>query len=179
MSHYTGAVPDTRRKADWRDRGVCRTEDPEIFFASNDEAKAYCARCPVTDACLQFALTNSIQDGVFGGLDEDERKNLRRRTGRGTQQPRGPKQPHPTSLRELFNRHTSPADGGHLLWTGCKTPDFRKRQYTPNQIAFIVDRGYEPNGAIRRLCGVRGCVQPLHLADTAERHQRAAVKAAA
>lgn len=175
------AAPPTpsRRGPDWRDQGVCRTEDPEIFFASNDEAKAYCARCPVTADCLQFALDNRITDGVFGGLDEDERRTLNRRTHRNTQTPRGPKQPHPTSLRELFDRHTSPAPGGHLMWAGCKTPDFRKRQYTPNQIAFILDRGYEPNGSVQRLCDVKGCVQPLHLADTQERHQRAAATKAA
>lgn len=175
------AAPSTpsRRGPDWRDQSACRDQDPELFFTGTDEAKTLCARCPVTSQCLDLALNTRSTDGVFGGLDEDERKNLRRRTGRGTHQPRGPKQPHPTSLQELLNRYTSPADGGHLLWTGGKTPDFRKRQYTPNQIAFIVDRGYEPNGVVQRLCDVRGCVQPLHLADTAERHQRAAATKAA
>lgn len=174
------AAPPTtsRREPDWRDQSACRGKDTELFFASTDTAKKYCARCPVTDACLQFALDNRIRDGVFGGLDEDERKNLRRRTNRDTHQPRGPKQPNPTSLRELFDRHATPHPGGHLTWTGCKTPDFRRRQYTPNQIAFILDRGYEPNGSVHRMCDVKGCVQPLHLADTQERHQRAAAKAA-
>lgn len=170
------AAPPTtsRREPDWRDQSACRDQDPELFFASTDEAKTLCARCPVTSQCLDLALATRSTDGVFGGLDEDERRNLNRRAHRNTQPPRGPKQPHPGSLRELLTRHTNPQDGGHLLWTGAKCPDFRARQYTPNQIAFIVDRGYEPNGVIKRLCDVRGCVQPLHLADTAERHQRAA-----
>ena len=170
------AAPPTpsRRGPDWRDASACRDQDHELFFTGTDEAKTLCARCPVTSQCLDLALNTRSTDGVFGGLDEDERKNLNRRARRNTQAPRGSKQPHPTSLQELFDRHTSPATGGHLMWAGCKTPDFRKRQYTPNQIAFILDRGYEPNGSVLRTCDVRGCVQALHLADTAERHQRAA-----
>lgn len=174
------AAPPTSslRGPDWRDRSACRDIDPELFFASPELAKSHCARCPVTAECLQFAVDNSIGDGVFGGYDETERRQLRRRTSRDTRNPRGPKQSNPTSLRELFNRYTSPADGGHLMWTGGKTPDFGRRQYTPNQVAFIVDRGHEPDGTVHRTCDVRGCVQPLHLADTQERRQQAAQKAA-
>lgn len=192
MSNYTGATPEAPRKTDWRDAAACRDTDPEIFFASDltasgkrhvELAKATCARCPSQTACLQQALDQNISDGIYGGLNEYERWRLRRREVRNARRevrnPRGAKKPPPATLRELFDQHTSPTTGGHLMWTGAKTPEFRKRQLTPNQIAFILDRGYEPNGTVHRLCDVRGCVQALHLADTQERRQRAAAKAAA
>lgn len=185
MSNYTGATPDTAgRRTDWLATAPCK-DDPEAMFPGTldheiENAKAYCRRCPAVDRCLQWALETRQDHGVWGGLTEDERRNLNRRTARGTHKPRGPKLPHPTSLRELFDRHTQPQEDEHLLWSGAKCPDFRTRQYTPNQIAFILDRGYEPNGTVHRLCVVKGCVQARHLADTQERRQRAAaVKAAA
>ncbi|MDX2841464.1 WhiB family transcriptional regulator [Streptomyces ipomoeae] len=164
MSHYTGAVPDTRRTTDWRDVGAC-------LGAAQ---------------CLAWALDTRQDAGIYGGHTEDERWNLlreqakgARRTRRATRNPRGPLQPPPGSLRELLDRHTSSQPGGHLLWTGGKCPEFQQRQFTPNQLAFLVDRGHEPDGVVHRLCEVRGCVQPLHLADTQERRQlTAAVRGA-
>lgn len=189
MSNYTGAAPEAPRKTTWRDLGACLDQDPDLFAPEGTtgkwadiitNAKAVCARCPVADACLAWALETRQDHGIYGGLTEDERRNHHRRAARDSAKPRGPKLPHPTSLRELFDRHTHPQEGGHLLWTGAKCPDFRARQYTPNQIAFILDRGYEPNGTVQRLCDVRGCVQARHLADTQERRrQRAAATKAA
>lgn len=181
----------SRREPDWRDQSACRTEDPNLFHPVGTtggwvqviaDAKAICNQCPVIEQCLQWALDTRQEFGILGGLTEDERWNLRRRQVRGARRtvrnPRGPQQPAPASLRELLDRHTSPTTGGHLMWTGAKTPEYRKQQLTPNQLAFLVDRGYEPDGSVHRLCDVRGCVQPLHLADTQERRQRAALKAA-
>lgn len=182
------APPTSRREPDWRDQSACRREDPDLFAPDGttgkwveviEQAKAICNRCPVREICLNWALDTRQHSGIWGGLTEDERWNLRRRSNRNTAKPRGLQLPHPASLRELLDRHTQPQPGGHLLWTGAKCPDFRGRQYTPNQIAFILDRGYEPNGSVQRSCDVRGCVQALHLADTAERHQRAAATKAA
>jgi hypothetical protein len=188
------AAPPTtsRRGPDWRDASACRREDPDLFAPDGStgkwveviaQAKAICGRCPVIDTCLNWALDTRQESGIWGGLTEDERWNLRRREARQatrrTPNPRGPKQPPPESLRELFERHASPTTGGHVMWVGAKTPEFRQRQLTPNQLAYLVDRGHEWDGAIHRLCDVRGCVQPLHLADTQERHQRAAATKAA
>ncbi len=39
-------------------------------------AKEICATCPVTAACLSFADEAGIDEGVWGGLTEDERKGL-------------------------------------------------------------------------------------------------------
>jgi len=79
---------------DWADHAACLSEEPELFFPIGnsgpaltqiEEAKAVCNRCPVIDACLGFALENGMTAGVWGGLTEDERRALRRRTVRPAQ----------------------------------------------------------------------------------------------
>ena len=73
---------------DWRHEAACRDEDPELFFPLGtpgpaelqiQEAKAVCGRCTVTDDCLAWAFESGQDAGVWGGLDEDERRALKRR----------------------------------------------------------------------------------------------------
>jgi WhiB family redox-sensing transcriptional regulator len=70
----------------WRHKAACRAEDPELFFPAGtsgpaieqmNEAKAVCRRCPVSSACLNYALTTGQNDGVWGGMTEAERRALR------------------------------------------------------------------------------------------------------
>jgi WhiB family transcriptional regulator, redox-sensing transcriptional regulator len=42
-----------------------------------ERAKAVCAGCPVCGQCLDYALDTN-QDGIWGGMTEDERRSLRR-----------------------------------------------------------------------------------------------------
>ncbi|HTJ74847.1 MAG TPA: WhiB family transcriptional regulator [Acidimicrobiales bacterium] len=79
-------MPETLTTYDpneWRQDAACRDMDTAIFFPETEEAaaaaKAVCATCPVREACLQFALVTRQDDGVWGGLDENERRRLRRR----------------------------------------------------------------------------------------------------
>ncbi|MFE7675811.1 WhiB family transcriptional regulator [Streptomyces albidoflavus] len=76
---------------DWRYSAVCREEDPELFFPIGntgpallqvEEAKAVCRRCPVMEQCRQWALEVGQDDGVWGGLSEDERRAMKRRAAR-------------------------------------------------------------------------------------------------
>lgn len=76
---------------DWRDRAECLGEDPELFFPIGntgpailqiEDAKAVCLRCTVVDTCLKWALESGQDAGVWGGLSEDERRALKRRTAR-------------------------------------------------------------------------------------------------
>ncbi|HLS48491.1 MAG TPA: WhiB family transcriptional regulator [Actinomycetaceae bacterium] len=76
---------------DWRHDAACLTEDPELFFpigntgpalAQIEQAKAVCQRCPVVETCLKWAMSNNQDAGVWGGLSEDERRALKRRTAR-------------------------------------------------------------------------------------------------
>jgi WhiB family redox-sensing transcriptional regulator len=73
---------------DWRESAACRDADPELFFPVSEigpgarqvaEAKAVCARCPVRDRCLDYAVDAGLDHGVFGGLTERERRALVRR----------------------------------------------------------------------------------------------------
>jgi WhiB family redox-sensing transcriptional regulator len=72
--------------ADWRSRGACLAEDPELFFPlsalgpGHDQiaaAKAVCAHCAVRAECLGFALSTGQEHGVWGGTSEEERRALR------------------------------------------------------------------------------------------------------
>ncbi|GHH55539.1 WhiB family transcriptional regulator [Streptomyces candidus] len=75
----------------WRAASACKDEDPELFFPIGntgpallqiEEAKAVCRACPVLERCLQWALESGQEHGVWGGLDEDDRHRMRRRTAR-------------------------------------------------------------------------------------------------
>ncbi|MFB6726784.1 WhiB family transcriptional regulator [Kribbella sp. NPDC056345] len=82
---------DRRDTPDWRQLSECRDEDPELFFPigntgpaimQTEEAKQVCRRCPVRAQCLSWALEAGQDDGIWGGLDEDERRKLKRRNQR-------------------------------------------------------------------------------------------------
>jgi WhiB family redox-sensing transcriptional regulator len=71
----------------WVARGRCIGEDPELFFPMGagdrfvdqvDRAKSVCGRCPVRTECLEWALVTCQDAGVWGGLDEEERRRIRR-----------------------------------------------------------------------------------------------------
>lgn len=71
----------------WIERAGCLEEDPELFFpvgigptalAQESEAKAVCRACPVQAECLEWSLTTCQDAGVWGGLGEDERREIRR-----------------------------------------------------------------------------------------------------
>jgi WhiB family transcriptional regulator, redox-sensing transcriptional regulator len=79
------------RLVDWRHLSACLDEDPELFFPIGntgpairqiEEAKAVCRRCDVREQCLTWALESGQDHGVWGGLSEDERRALKRRTAR-------------------------------------------------------------------------------------------------
>ena len=83
-------------RAGWWARAACASADPELFFPISysgpalrqvARAKAICARCPIRQECLRYALdTGSIQ-GVWGGMTEGERQRLARREGRARVHP--------------------------------------------------------------------------------------------
>lgn len=73
---------------DWRFEAACLEQDPELFFPIGDagpavdqieRAKAICRTCPVMQECLSWALESGQDFGVWGGMSEAERLQLRRR----------------------------------------------------------------------------------------------------
>ena len=65
--------------------GLCVSEDPEAFFPSHGNpgtgARQVCAACPVREECLNYA-TAGDELGIWGSLDQQERRNLKRRQQR-------------------------------------------------------------------------------------------------
>jgi WhiB family transcriptional regulator, redox-sensing transcriptional regulator len=66
----------------WMAEGRCREVSPSVFFPSDglgvQAAQRICADCPVADACLEYALANRIDHGVWGGRSERERRRILR-----------------------------------------------------------------------------------------------------
>jgi hypothetical protein len=66
---------------EWQEDGLCRQVDPDGLFvkgAAQTEAKKICSGCPVISECLDYALDNDIQHGVWGGMTEYERRKLKK-----------------------------------------------------------------------------------------------------
>jgi len=73
----------------WMADARCRDLPPAVFFPSDgagvEVARRYCAECPVRTQCLEYALGNHIDHGVWGGTSERERRRIARsRRAQGT-----------------------------------------------------------------------------------------------
>ncbi len=68
---------------DWMEVGKCKELSPAIFFPSDgvgvQAAQRICAECPVADTCLEYALSERVDHGVWGGKSERERRRILRR----------------------------------------------------------------------------------------------------
>jgi WhiB family transcriptional regulator, redox-sensing transcriptional regulator len=64
----------------WMALGECADKPPSLFFPSDgvgvEVARRVCAECPVRQECLEYALTNRIDHGVWGGTSERERRRI-------------------------------------------------------------------------------------------------------
>jgi WhiB family redox-sensing transcriptional regulator len=64
-------------------RGLCREIPPATFFPSDgvgvEIARRICATCPVQEPCLEYALEQRIDHGVWGGCSERERRRILKR----------------------------------------------------------------------------------------------------
>ena len=67
----------------WMAEGNCRLHPPATFFPSDgvgvDKARKICRDCPVVDTCLDYALEERIDHGVWGGCSERERRRILKR----------------------------------------------------------------------------------------------------
>lgn len=66
------------------DEGACFQAPPNTFFPNEsddqgiDAAKAICAACTHRERCADYALSNRIDYGVWGGLSEKDRRRILR-----------------------------------------------------------------------------------------------------
>jgi WhiB family redox-sensing transcriptional regulator len=80
LPRYTELTAPARFAARWRQEAACRGVDLDLFYPergeSADPAREVCAACPVRQPCLEYALSNRITHGIWGGLTERERRPL-------------------------------------------------------------------------------------------------------
>lgn len=83
----------------WKKQAACRGMDPALFFAERGDntagrppkqhpfrehkMKAVCRACPVRVECLEYGLNE--REGVWGGMTEVERRQVRRQRRNGQQ----------------------------------------------------------------------------------------------
>jgi WhiB family redox-sensing transcriptional regulator len=64
----------------WMAEGKCASQPPETFFPSDgvgvEKARKICQSCPMQEPCLEYALRNRIDHGVWGGHSERSRRRL-------------------------------------------------------------------------------------------------------
>jgi WhiB family redox-sensing transcriptional regulator len=72
----------------WQAKAACRGPHASVFFPPShlerkdekarreERAKAICATCPVREPCLDYAVRIREPHGIWGGLNEVERKQL-------------------------------------------------------------------------------------------------------
>ena len=114
----------------WQFSGKCLGYDPNLFFPFPTEtvqlavAKRICADCPVKQQCLAFALALDIPHGVWGGLGEGERRELRRSS------------PHATNAIEYWQVEHGTANGaqwerrhGMRVCDPCLKAEQERRQH--------------------------------------------------
>lgn len=64
----------------WMATGNCAEAPPDLFFPHDgvgvEKAKKVCIDCPVLEQCLEYALRNRIEHGVWGGCSERQRRRI-------------------------------------------------------------------------------------------------------
>jgi len=87
---------------DWRRAAACQDAEPELFFPVSAttasagtvrRAKLICMSCPVQAQCLSYAMAHRQEQGIWGGLTDDERRSLRARMSGPGQDGRASRQP--------------------------------------------------------------------------------------
>ncbi len=85
-----GGLPVSAQRVDddWQIRAACRGPQAEVFFppasferkeekiSREVRAKEICRTCPVKSPCLDYAVAIREPHGIWGGLNENERKHL-------------------------------------------------------------------------------------------------------
>ena len=81
----------TGSATNWRSAAACLLADPDLFFPISSagpaerqiaRAKTICAGCQVRRECLEFALSQGLAYGIWGGTTPEDRQRDRRRKRR-------------------------------------------------------------------------------------------------
>ncbi|HJP15586.1 MAG TPA: WhiB family transcriptional regulator [Acidimicrobiales bacterium] len=64
----------------WMEQSACTDFSSDVFFPSDGmgviNAKSICENCSVSKSCLEYALHNHIDHGVWGGCSERQRRRI-------------------------------------------------------------------------------------------------------
>ncbi len=94
----TRLAADRMLEVGWRSAAACRTKNAVHFFAPphferkpekdarEGAARALCRACPVQVQCLEYSLAVQEPHGIWGGLNELERRRLLRKRAAQQQQ---------------------------------------------------------------------------------------------
>jgi WhiB family redox-sensing transcriptional regulator len=70
----------------WQTHAACKDSHPDLFFPVRNggnhqyhKAVAICRTCPVQRECLNFAIDNNEEYGIWGGMNLHERDAVARR----------------------------------------------------------------------------------------------------
>lgn len=74
----------------WRQQGLCWGANVDLWYPTRDESEGHqaetvCHGCPVRTECLEYALDNNEDIGIWGGTSARQRRRIRqarRRAGR-------------------------------------------------------------------------------------------------
>ena len=73
------------RTDSWRAVARCRGLDSCLFYPYDEEdgddarvARQVCAECPVVDECLESAIENREEYGIWGGKSPRQRRSIKR-----------------------------------------------------------------------------------------------------
>lgn len=84
MRLIDATIPGRVDAPDWHRSALCAQTDPDAFFPEKGQsarlAKRICASCEVREDCLRYALDHGETAGIWGGLNETERRELRTRS---------------------------------------------------------------------------------------------------
>lgn len=77
---------------DWMELASCKGQDPEQFFprsaTQSAAARRICSTCPVQVDCMQYAIENDIDFGIWGGEAHTARETVAQAAWLGTYRPR-------------------------------------------------------------------------------------------
>ena len=65
---------------DWQEDAACRGADIDIFFSLDEDdqrqALELCQACPVREQCLRDAIEHREMYGIWGGMQESDRRSI-------------------------------------------------------------------------------------------------------
>lgn len=113
----------------WQLLALCAETDPDLFFpekgGSTLDAKKVCGECVVRPDCLEAALANNEQFGIFGGLSERERRKIKRDRAQAAGDTRRCEQCGEDKPTDSFRKY-SPVSDGRQNW--CNTCRGREKK---------------------------------------------------